>query len=73
MQSLIKHVMEEFRNKLPAADGPVICSTVKEQVQRAEKYTQKISALPAYKPHGRRKAKLIQPIVTELANVQMPL
>ena len=52
----MQHVMEEFRNKLPAADGLVIRSTVKERVQRAEKYTQKISALLAYKPRGRKKA-----------------
>ena len=54
MQKL-KHVMEEFRNKLPAVDGLVIRSTFKERV-RAEKYTQKISTLPAYKPRGRKKA-----------------
>lgn len=56
LNAKLKHVMEEFRNKLPAADGLVLRSTVKERVQRAEKYTQKISALPAYKPRGRKKA-----------------
>lgn len=52
----LKQVMEEFQNKLPVADGLVIRSTIKERIQRAEKYTRKISALPAYKPRGRKKA-----------------
>ena len=56
LNTKLKHVMEEFRSKLPAADGLVIRSTIKELVKRAEKYTQKISALPVYKQRGRKKA-----------------
>ena len=56
LDTKLKQVMEDFRKKLPVADGLIICSTITERVQRAEKSTQKISALPAYKPHGRKKA-----------------
>ena len=47
--------MDEFRSKLPAADGLVIRSAIKERTKRAEKCIQNISTLPAYKPRGRRR------------------
>ena len=55
LNTKLKHVMEEFRSKLPTA-GLVIPSSIKERVKRAERCTQKISSLPAYKPRGRKKA-----------------
>ena len=56
LNTKLKHVMEEFRSKLPVAEGLVIRSSIKERVKRAEKYTQRIFSLPGYKPHGRKKA-----------------
>ena len=56
LNTKLKHVMEEFRSKLPTAEGLVIRSSIKERVKRAERCTQKISSLPAYKPRGRKKA-----------------
>ena len=48
--------MGEFRSKLPVAEGLVIRSSIKERVKQTEKYTQRISSLPGYKPRGRKKA-----------------
>ena len=48
-------MLDEFRSKLPAADGLVIRAAIKERMKRAEKCTQKISSLPAYKPRGRKR------------------
>ena len=55
LNTKLKHVMDEFRSKLPAANGLVIRAAIKEQTKRAEKNTQKISSLPAYKPRGRKR------------------
>ena len=55
LNTKLKHVMEEFRSKLPIAEGLVIRSSIKERVKRAERCTQ-VSSLPAYKPRGRKKA-----------------
>ena len=56
LNSKLQHVMEEFRSKLPIADGLVIRSSIKERVKWTEKRTHSISSLPTYKPRGRKKA-----------------
>ena len=47
--------MDDFRSKLPAEDGLVIRSAIHERINRAEKYTLKISSLPTYKQRGRKR------------------